>query len=246
MRDGAATSTAPERPADGVLGRCAQLDVPWARCRAARLARETIQRLVLGPILLYYTRRRSEGGERFAGVRPPVIFVANHRSHLDTPIVLRALPWSWRHRTAVAAAADYFYRDRRVARLVSLVFNTVPVQRDGGGSAEMAHVDRLLEGRWNLLVYPEGTRAREGAQGRLRTGAAVLAARHGLPVMPIHVTGTRAAMPPGQSWPRRRRRWRRHPVRVAFGDPIWPADPGERQEVTDAVEGFFAAAGRSR
>jgi 1-acyl-sn-glycerol-3-phosphate acyltransferase len=220
--------------------RCAQLDIPWARCRTARVLRETIQRFVLEPILAYYTRRRRAGDERFATLQPPVVFVANHRSHIDTPIILRSLPWEWRHRTAVAAAADYFYRDRRIARLVSLVFNTVPVHRQGGGIEDLEHVEQLLDERWNLLVYPSGTRVREGADGRrLRTGAAVLAARHGLAILPIHLSGTRAAMPPGQVWPRRRPWKRRHPVRVVFGEPIRPATPDDRHAAIDRVQAFF-------
>ncbi len=217
--------------------------MPWARCRTARVARESIQRCVLGPILTYYTRRRRSGSEHFAALQPPVVFVANHSSHIDTPIILRALPLTWRHRTAVAAAADYFYRDRRIARLVSLVFNTVPVQRHGGGSADLGHVEALLDERWNLLVYPEGTRSREGAVGPLRTGAAVLAAKHRLAIVPIRVSGTRAAMPPGRAWPRRRAWRRRHPVRVVFGEPIDPATPGDRHDVIDRIEAFFADSG---
>jgi 1-acyl-sn-glycerol-3-phosphate acyltransferase len=223
------------------LGRCAQLDVSWARCRTARLVRESIQRFLLDPILTYYVRRRLSGRERCEAVRPPVVFVANHSSHIDTPIILRALPWKWRHRTVVAAAADYFYRDRRVAQLVSLIFNTVPVQRHGGGMEELAHVDDLLDRRWNLLVYPEGTRAGESAASRLHSGAGVLAAKHRLAIVPIHVAGTREAMPPGQAWPRRRLWQRRHGVRVVFGEPIRPGAGESGRAMMDRVQAFFAA-----
>ena len=39
-------------------------------------------------------------------------------------------------------------------------------------------------------MFAEGTRSRDGTVGRLRSGAAVLAAEHGLPIVPIHVSGT--------------------------------------------------------
>jgi 1-acyl-sn-glycerol-3-phosphate acyltransferase len=223
-----------------ISSRCAKLDVPWARCRPARVLRETIQRFVLEPLMAYYTRRKVSGRERFAGLDAPLVFVANHSSHMDTPAILRALPWKWRHRTAVAAAADYFYRDRRIAGLVSLVFNTVPVQRQGGGNDDLGHIDRLLDDRWNLLLFPEGTRSRAGRRKRMRAGAAVLAARHHSAIVPIHVTGTGAAMPPGQAWPKRKLFRRRHPVQIAFGDPIRPGDGESAREVTARVEEFFA------
>jgi 1-acyl-sn-glycerol-3-phosphate acyltransferase len=221
------------------ISRCARLDVSWARCRPARLVRETIQRFLLEPLMTYYTRRKVSGRERFDDLNAPLVFVANHSSHLDTPTILRALPWKWRHRTAVAAAADYFYRDRRIASLVSLLFNTVPVQREGGGDGELAHIDKLLDDRWNLLLFPEGTRSRAGRLKRMRSGAAVLAARHDSVIVPIHVTGTRDAMPPGRVWPRRKLWRRRYPVQIAFGDPIRPVDGESAREVTARVQKFF-------
>ena len=142
------------------LGRAvSQLDIPWARCAPARALRETIQSFVLAPLIDLYVRRRARGREHFSRLKPPVIMVANHGSHLDTPVILRALPRRWRRRTAVAAAADYFYRNRLVAFAVSLLFNTVPVSRSGGGLVQGAadHIHRLIDQRWNLLLYPEGT-----------------------------------------------------------------------------------------
>jgi 1-acyl-sn-glycerol-3-phosphate acyltransferase len=220
---------------------CAQLDVTWARAPVARVLRTAILLGFFAPVLSYYTRRRRSGLERLAALPAPVVIVANHSSHIDTPILLRALPRRWRRRMAVAAAADYFYRDRIRAWLVSLLFNTVPVQREGGGTADLEHVDRLLDDRWSLLVYPGGTRARGHEPGRLHTGAAVLAARHRLAVVPVHLSGTRTAMPPGQIWPRRRPWERRHPVEIAFGEPIRPTSPDDRHETIERVQAFFDA-----
>src|SRR3954463_12124620 len=183
--------------------RCATLDMPWARRAPARLARETILSGLLAPVMAWYVRRRVEGREIFAALRPPVIFVANHSSHIDTPTILRALPRAWRQRTSVAAAADYFYRKRWVAAAVSLLFSTVPISRKGGcmekGAAD--HLHRLIRQRWHLLLYPEGPRSRAGARRQLPSGAAVLPAANDVAILPIFVDGTREAMPPGRSWP---------------------------------------------
>ena len=236
LKDGA--SVAAERGRK--LGsRCAKLDVAWARRRPARAVRETIQSFILDPLMSYYTRRRVSGREGFDGLDAPVVFVANHSSHLDTPTILRALPWKWRQRTLVAAAADYFYRDRRIASLVSLLFNTIPIARDGGGNGELDHVDRLLDDRWNLLLFPEGTRSRQGRIKRLRSGAALLAKRHHSAIVPIFISGTNDVMPPGRVWPRRKLWRRRYPVRIAFGDPIRPLDDESPRQLTERVEEFF-------
>jgi 1-acyl-sn-glycerol-3-phosphate acyltransferase len=174
------------------------------------------------------------------------VFVANHSSHLDTPTILRALPLKWRQRTAVAAAADYFYKRRLVAQAVALIFNTVPLQRRGGGLGDgsMTHVDRLIDQRWNLLMFPEGTRSRDGRLGKMRSGAAVIAQQHHVPIVPIFVKGTHEAMPPGRNWPKRlKRRFlsRRHRVEVHFGTPIWPGTDEPRGEVMARVQAFLEA-----
>ena len=221
-----------------------RLDVPWARCAPARMLREAILQFGLAPLMDLYTRRRVYGRDIFRRLPHPVIFVANHSSHLDTPTILRALPLQWRQRTAVAAAADYFYKKRAVANMVALIFNTVPLARHGGGigNGSTAHVDTLLDTRWNLLMFPEGTRSRGGELGEMRSGAAVIAKQHGIPIVPIFLKGTYDAMPPGHNWPKRRRFIaRRHRVEVHFGSPIWPGEDEHRSEVMARVRSYLEA-----
>ena len=235
-----AARSAPQRGRD-LRAAAGQLDIPWARSWAAGVARENFLRFVLGPIMDFYARRRSTGREKLAGLKGPVILVANHGSHIDTPVILSALPRRLRKRTAVAAAADYFYRNKAVAALVSLLFNTVPIERRGGGMTKGGgHLDKLLDQGWNLLLYPEGTRKHGEGTGRVRRGAAVLAAAHNLSIVPIRVTGTRDAMPPGRIWPKRLRGklWsKRHRIEVSFGEPIRPN--GDATALIERVQRFF-------
>jgi 1-acyl-sn-glycerol-3-phosphate acyltransferase len=227
-----------------------KMDVSWARTAYARALRGALLNGVLGPMIDFYVRSRAVGRGQFdRALTPPVIFVANHSSHLDTPTILRALPRKWRSRTAVAAAADYFYNSRLKAVGVSLLFNTTPLGREGGGLGNGAfdHVDRLIDERWNLLIFPEGTRSRGGEIGKVRSGAAVIAAQHGIDIVPIYVDGTHAAMPPGQNWPKRlpgRLLRRRHKVEVRFGAPIKAHDVEGRKEVMDEVRAFWERKGR--
>lgn len=218
-----------------------QLDTPWARTWLARILRAAFLRFVLDPMIDFYTRRRTRGCDRLAGLRGPVILASNHISHMDTPVILAALPRRLRKRTAVAAAMDYFYGNKLVASLVSLIFNTVPIERKGGlGKHATGHLDRLLDNGWSLLFYPEGTRSRSGRPGKIRRGAAVMAEEHGLPIVPIRISGTRAAMPPGRAWPKRihgRLFPKRHSVEIFFGDPIGPGE--DVAVVTERLKRFF-------
>jgi 1-acyl-sn-glycerol-3-phosphate acyltransferase len=220
----------------------AQLDLPWARSFPAQVVRENFMRFVLNPLMDYYAARRATGRGNLSALKGPVILVANHASHLDTPVILSALPRKLRKRTAVAAAADYFYRNRLVASVVSLIFNTVPIERKGGGGVakDGSHLDSLLDQGWNLLLYPEGTRSRDGAPGRVRRGAAVLASTHNLSIVPIRVSGTAEAMPPGRLWPKRLRGTvvsRRHKIEVSFGEPIPPNR--DTAALIERVQSFF-------
>lgn len=224
------------------------LDQPWARAPWARAVREGIICGVFGPLMSLYVRFDVRGREHLRTLDGPVIFVANHASHMDTPALLRALPGRWRRRTAVAAAADYFYAKRRLANAVSLAFGTVPLARQGGTLHEgpPAHLTRILSGGWSIVVYAEGTRSRDGVVGRLRAGSAVMAAAYGLPIVPVHVGGTHAAMPTGRRWASRRPGGllgRRHPARIDFGPPIVAAAGEGPREVMERVRVHLEACG---
>jgi 1-acyl-sn-glycerol-3-phosphate acyltransferase len=239
-RMASAARLAPERGRE-LRAAAAELDIPWARSWIARILRAGVLRFLLEPMMDLYTRRRTRGRDRLAGLRGPVILASNHISHMDTPAILSALPRRLRKRTAVAAAADYFYKNKLVASLVSLLFNTVPIERKGGlGKRAVGHLDKLLDAGWSLLLFPEGTRSRSGGLGKVRRGAAVLATKHDLPIIPIRVSGTRAAMPPGRFWPKRLHGKlfpKRHRVEISFGEPIAPGeDPGA---VIERVQSFL-------
>jgi 1-acyl-sn-glycerol-3-phosphate acyltransferase len=226
----------------------ADLDVPWTRSRAASRLREFLVCGVLGPLMDLYTRRRVTGREHLDDLTGPVVFVANHNSHMDTPVILRALPGPWRRRTAVAAATDYFYCNRRNALSASLVFGTVPMDRASGagvGPDQTAHLERHFGAGGSLLVFPEGTRSHDGRVGHLRSGAALLAAEHDLPIVPIYVSGTRQAMPRGHHWMvfKAGRPGARHPLEIRFGRPIAPRAGDPPGEVMERVRLFLADCG---
>ena len=225
------------------------LDVEWAHRAPVTYVREACLRFVLDPLMAIYTRRNVEGTENLRGLSGPIIFVANHASHMDTPAILRALPRRWRRRTVVAAAADYFYRSRFLALAVSVLFNTVPIDRrpgrNGNGSKSTTPIDRMLAQGDSLLLFPEGTRNRTGAVGRLRFGAAKIATRHHAKIVPIYIHGSGEPLPPGRFLPRRRHRGldpRRHIVTITIGKPIDPGGDDRVVAVTERIAGFFEQA----
>jgi 1-acyl-sn-glycerol-3-phosphate acyltransferase len=199
----------------------AEFPTSWARTPAARTARDAIQRYLLKPLVWNETRVSVQGLDVLEGLAPPIVFVSNHASHLDAPLALCSLPPAWRERTAVGAAADYFFDVWWRAAATALVFNAFPVERAGGARATQTAEELLADG-WSLIVFPEGTRSRDGWMHRFRTGAARLALDHSVPIVPIAIRGSFAAMPRGRGWPRAGR----FPISVRFG-PALHAEHGE-------------------
>ena len=127
----------------------------------------------------------------------PCLIVANHSSHADTAALIAALPA--RRRPVVAAAADYWFRGGFRPAICRALCAAFPVRRSGGGSADLAAATRLLAAGHDVIVFPEGTRSRDGQIGDFRRGAARLAAAASAPLVPAGISGTRALLPPGGS-----------------------------------------------
>ena len=189
----------------------------WARTEAGKAARNALQRYALAPLIKAEVDVRVEGRDVLEVLRPPVVLVANHSSHLDAPLVLTSLPPRWRERTAVGAAADYFFDVWWRAAATALIFNAFPVERAGARRSTRLARDLIGEG-WNVVVFPEGTRSKDGWVGEFRLGAARLAVENGIPAVPVAIRGSYQAMPRGRGWPAKGR----PPVTVRFGRAVWP------------------------
>ena len=184
----------------------------WPRTRAAGAARAVLQAVLLLPLVRLLCRPlRVEGARHLERAEGPFVFAANHASHADTAAVLAALPWRVRLRTAPAAAEDYFFRGRLRGALASLAIGAFPFPRHG--SEGLHRAEMLLDRGWNVLLFPEGTRSRDGSMGRFRPGVGLLASR-GAAVVPVGIAGTRVVLAKGRRLPRR------SPVAIAFGEPM--------------------------
>ncbi|HTZ08414.1 MAG TPA: lysophospholipid acyltransferase family protein [Acidimicrobiales bacterium] len=198
----------------------ADYDTAWSRRYPARLARAVVLDTVTRPLVHAVATPAVRGDEVLELVEAPAIYVANHASHLDTPLLLSVLPPEVRHRTVVAAAADHFFDRRWKAHLWALLLAAVPIERHRVNRRSAESTRALLEEGWNLVIYPEGGRTHDGWFQPMRGGAAYLATRTGRPVVPVHIEGTYRILPRGGG------RLRRHPTRITVGTPL-RAGPGE-------------------
>jgi 1-acyl-sn-glycerol-3-phosphate acyltransferase len=173
----------------------------WPLSAGAAAVRYVVQAPLFAALRLV-TRPRVYGLEALEGLAPPVLFVANHASHIDTPLVLSSLPAEWREQVAVAAAADYFFTRKALAAWVALTMNAFPFSRTRGVRRTLEHCDLLCAQGWSLLVFPEGTRSPTGELSPFKPGVGMLALRLGVPVVPVYLGGTCRVLPKGSSVPR--------------------------------------------
>jgi 1-acyl-sn-glycerol-3-phosphate acyltransferase len=161
------------------------------------------------------------GQEHLDNVDAPFIVVANHSSHLDTPLIFGALPHRLSKHLATGAAADFWFDKKIKGMVTSMFFNTYPVERKGLRTRK-GLTGQLLDEDIPLLIFPEGTRSRTGAMGRFTPGVAALSISRGVPVLPVALVGAFRAWPFYQSTPPSGR----PDVHVVFGHPLTPL-PGE-------------------
>ncbi len=228
------TGVEPPPPSKG-LG--ADYDTSWARRYPARLARAAIVESVMRPTMAALASPDRRGLDRLDDLDGPVVFVANHHSHADTPLLLTSIPEPWRHRVVVGAAADYFFGNRVSGAVSALAIGAVPIERTkvGRQSADMAR-DLIDEG-WAMLLYPEGGRSPDGWGQEFRGGAAFLAIRCGVPVVPIHLQGTGRILRKGRTLPRPSR------TTVTFGDPLVAGDGENARAFAVRLQAAVAALG---
>jgi long-chain acyl-CoA synthetase len=206
------------------------LDVPeWTLSWPARVVRQVLQLTLVLPLTRFFARITVHGAEHLAELTGPVVFASNHQSHIDTPVILAALPPAMRRLVAPAMAKEFFrahfhpadspFRARAKAStlyfLASLAFNAFPLpQREAGARDTLRYIGRLTSAGYSILIFPEGARGETGTLKPFRPGVAMVGSRLNLPVVPIRLDGADSVLHP--SW----KMARRGPVAVRFGAPI--------------------------
>jgi 1-acyl-sn-glycerol-3-phosphate acyltransferase len=153
-----------------------------------------------------YFRWRVYNPERVP-LRGPVILAANHESFIDPPLVGAGLP-----RDINYLARESLFRFPGIGALLRS-WNSVPVDRDGGGAAGLRKIlDRLLAGG-AIILFPEGTRSRDGKLQPARSGIGLTVIKSSAAVIPVRVFGTY------QAYGRHLRLPRPGRVAVKYGEP---------------------------
>jgi long-chain acyl-CoA synthetase len=201
----------------------------WNRSLPARIARRVSLPTWILPLSRIFASMTVTGLEHLDKIDGPVIFAANHQSHFDGPVILDSLPQRWRYRTAPATMREFFnahYFPERYGRkawftnslnyyLSCLFFNVFPLTQASAGTRQtLRYMGDLVGGGYSILIFPEGRRTESGEIARFQPGIGMIAARLGVPVIPVRLEGLDQVLPRHARFPSRAS------ARCAFGAPI--------------------------
>ncbi len=213
----------------------AHYDTDWARTFPARLARTVLLEAAVRPLARAVADPDRRGYDRLADLEGPVIFAANHHSHVDAGLLLSSLPEPWRYKVFTGAAADYFFTNRVGAALSALALGAIPIERSEVTRRSADQAAALIADGWSMVIFPEGGRSPDGWGQRFRGGAAYLSIRGRVPVVPVHIEGTGRILAKGSKALRPGR------TRVTFGRPLRPGPDESSRRFAARLEAEVAA-----
>jgi long-chain acyl-CoA synthetase len=201
----------------------------WNRSWLSRFVRRISLPTWILPWGHLYMDLKVTGRDHLQGLEGPVLFAANHQSHLDTPAILMALPPDWRYKLAPAMAKEFFgahffprgrsFSERLKGTTLYLLacqfFGAFPLpQREAGTRQTLRYAGDVAADGYSILLFPEGRRSEDGEIDKFLPGVAMMASKLNLPVVPVRLTGLDKVLHKDMRWPVR------GPVRVAFGSPL--------------------------
>jgi long-chain acyl-CoA synthetase len=201
----------------------------WSQSRTMRGIRKACLGVWLLPLTRLFAWLQVEGLEHLNAVDGPVILAANHQSFMDAPVILAALPSGSRYRVVTAMAKEFFaahFHPAQYPRRARLsnglnyylstgLFNAFPLpQREAGTRHALRYAGELIGEGNSLLIFPEGRRVAGETLAQFQPGAAMIASRLDVPVVPVRLRGLDAV------WGEGRRMARPGRVSVRFGPPL--------------------------
>jgi long-chain acyl-CoA synthetase len=201
----------------------------WNRSLPIRVLRAVSLPAFLIPLTRVFAWIKVSGRQHLKQVNGPVIFAANHQSHMDVPVIFAALPGSWRRRVAPAMAKEFFkahfFPEQHAPRqrflkgleyyLSAAFFNAFPLpQREAGARQTLRYAGELISDGFSILIFPEGKRTEHGEIAPFRPGVGMMASKLGVDVIPVRLEGVDRVL--HQKW----KMAKPGNVSVTFGAPL--------------------------
>lgn len=184
-----------------------------------------IIKFILKPAFLFFVKVKKEGLENIEK-NEPVIFAGNHQSFLDGFIVNQAVPNSVLDKTYYFADIKHFKKGymKFMGENSNIIF--VDINKNLVNSLQM--LSKALRNGKNIVIFPEGTRTRDGKINNFKKFFAILSKELNIPIVPFVLDGAYEAYPPSSKYPKG------GDVKVKFLEKIYPADMSY-EEITEKV-----------
>jgi 1-acyl-sn-glycerol-3-phosphate acyltransferase len=170
-----------------------------------------IIRILARLLVVWFCRFRVSGRENWPAGGGALV-CANHQSYLDPPLVGLTCP-----RRLTYLGRTTLFQNRFLAPIITFL-DTIPIDREGGGLGGLKETLRRLKGGDMVLIFPEGTRTRDGELQPLKPGFCAVARRSKVPLIPVALDGA------FDVWPRRSPLPRGGRLAVVIGRPITAAE----------------------
>ena len=184
-----------------------------------------IIKFILKPAFAFFIKVKKEGLENIEK-NEPVIFAGNHQSFLDGFIVNQAVPNSVLDKTYYFADIKHFRKGymKFMGENSNIIF--VDINKNLINSLQM--LSKALRSGKNIVIFPEGTRTRDGKINNFKKFFAILSKELNIPIVPFVLDGAYEAYPPSSKYPKG------GDVKVKFLEKIYPSDMSY-EEITEKV-----------
>lgn len=183
---------------------------------------------VVSPVLHSYLRGRIYGAENVPH-EGPLVVVSNHASDFDPPIVSCAM-----RRPVAFMAKEELFRIPVLKQGIEL-YGAYPVKRGAADRSAIRSALNCLSGGWAVCLYVGGTRTPDARITDPKQGAAWIAAKAQVPIIPVSLWGTQAIFKKGSPVPQP------VPVTVRIGQVIDPPTSTKREELEAVTQQCVAA-----
>jgi long-chain acyl-CoA synthetase len=161
------------------------------------------------------------GLSNLSNLKGPGIFIANHTSYLDQPAIMSALPREIRYKIASATREEFFFSEEGTSFIKKILFpfamiagNVFLLPQKSGFRESLSFMGSLIDNGVSILIFPEGTRTRNGKLQEFMSGLGLMVKEFQVPVVPVRIFGMEKIYPRGAKVPRKGK------CRVIFGKPI--------------------------
>lgn len=196
----------------------------WTLTLPIKIIQYIIQLLILFPITKIFCSIKTQGKENLSSLKSPLIFVSNHVSFFDAPVILSKLPFRFKTNIAIAALEEFFQEKKPFKKLIKIILynlgtiflNLYMFPQTKGFTNSIKYTGELIDKNYSILIFPEGERTLNNKMNPFKLGIGIIASNMKVPIIPIKLKGLFEILPRYSNFPKKRGK-----VTLKIGKPLY-------------------------